>query len=63
LCLVIVMMRACKSAILRLFVSLRMHSLRPASAAPATFPFVASPCAQQWAELPPGAVYCLPMQI
>jgi hypothetical protein len=63
LCLVIVMVRASKSAILRMFVSLRMHSVRPASAMPATFLIVAFPCAQHAAEQPSGAVYCLPMQI
>jgi hypothetical protein len=63
LCLVIVMMRACKSAIEHLLASLRMLSVRPAPAAPAIFLIVASPCAQQGGEHPYGAIYCLPMQI
>jgi hypothetical protein len=62
-CLMVVIMRACKSSVEHLLSCLRGPVMRPAPGSRATFLALASPRLQQAVRYPAGTAYSLPLQI
>jgi hypothetical protein len=62
-CLIVVMMRACKSVVERLLACWRRLVARPVLRSPAALLALASPCSQHAVECPSEIAYSLPLQI